>query len=143
MTKTKLLPLFVIVAVAAMMGTASIAPAYAAQKVTDTSSKTSGSFLAIVCGQLVDATFKTLSRFVLWDNDQFKTHSKTSFKLTDTVTGALVGTVNSVSNNQGDFVDLPVSVQRNQNVTCAGTGQISNFNSGLTIHKDGSITFHS
>ena len=47
MTKTKLLPLFVIVAVAAMMGAASIAPAYAAQKTEDTHETTEDFILDI------------------------------------------------------------------------------------------------
>jgi len=140
MTKTNLFAVFVVAAVATMMITAAVAPAYAAQKVVDNTSKTSGSFLAFLCGQPVDAAFKTNSRFVQWDNDKFKFYINTLYKLTDTVTGALVGTVNIISNQQGDSVDLPTSFQGNQKITCVGTGQIDNFHFGGTIHKDGSFT---
>ena len=141
MTKTKLLPLLAIVAIAAMMGAASIAPAYAAQKVIDTNDKTSGSFVAFACGTLVDVAFKSHFRFVVWDNDKFKFHSNDSFKLTDFFTGASVGIASGTTNQQGDFVDLPISFQSNFNISCKNAPN-TNDHFGSTIHKDGSITFH-
>jgi len=140
MTKTKILALFAIVAVAAMMGTASITPAYAAQKVADRSSKETISDNGLLCGELVQIDGFFLSRFIQWDNDKFVLHFNFNVVLTD-ASGKGVGTWSGVFYQQGDSGDLPVSFQSNSKVTCKNApNSISNF--GAILHKDGSVTFH-
>ena len=61
-------------------------------------------------------------------------------ELTDPETGERVGTQSATDNDQGDFVDFPISVQSNTVVTCVGDGSTSNGHTGYTIYNDGTIT---
>ena len=141
MGKTKLLPLFVIVSVAAIMGTASIAPAYAAQKVVDDRFDDDITFVTSICGQTVQADVNMKGRFILWDNDKFILKSTNNSKFTD-ASGKKVARLTDISINVGTIGDAPVVVQFSKVVTCAGTGLVDTFQFGATVHKDGSVNFH-
>jgi len=141
MGKTKLLPLFVIVSVAAIMGTASIAPAYAAQKEVDDRFDFDLTFVTSICGQVVQADVNIKGRFIIWDNDKFMFKSTNNSKFTD-ASGKKVARLTETSINVGTFGDAPVVLQVGGVVTCAGTGLVGTFQLGSTIHKDGSFNFH-
>jgi len=153
MNKTKLLPLFVIVAVAAMMGAASIAPTYAAQKTTDThdTSEVLAGGLGAQCGSASTNLFVKSNSFTkVWDNGKMKTHASVKFTLYDVSTGVLVGTIpGQVINFQGDTSALPISIQ----INAGGTGTctdgtplpfqiIEPFHCGFTVQRDGDVIAH-
>ena len=152
MTKTKILSVFTIVAVAAMMGVSAIAPAYAAQKIINEHEE--NEILAFVVGNPcgdgdVLVTFYTNEFIKAWDNDKFKFHSSAQFNLYAIPSLELVGTVPVQSINiQGDLVDLPIS----GNFNAGGDGECLNgttfpaspeFHCGNTLQKDGDLIDHS
>ena len=116
MTNTKFFSVFAIVAVAAMMGAASIAPAYAAAK-TSTHEETKdliGPVGAICDSASVDLFVETNVFTIEWNNGHFKIHSDFKFTLYDTSTGDLVGTIpGSALNFQGKNFVGPISIQLN------------------------------
>jgi len=141
-TKPKLLPLFVIVAVAAMMGTASIAPAYAAQKTTDTKFNIDYTYEVIVCEQVVQADVNNKGHFIIWDNNKFNFKTTIVWKFTD-ASGNNVGHHTGTNSQHGTIGDTPQVYQVNGITTCAGTGQVSYHHFGVTLHKDGTVNIHS
>ncbi len=153
MTKTKLLPLLVIVAVAAMMGAASIAPAYAAQKITNTHEITEDfidNVAVPICGAAVGVDlFVQVNMFTKeWDNGHFKIHINSHFNVYDDITGELVGTIpGNAINFQGKDA-LPISLNVNSGGEGACTdGSPLQFESashcGVTIQRSGNTIVHS
>jgi len=153
MTKTKLLPLFVIVAVAAMMGASSIAPTYAAQKTINTHEMTEDFALNVpvpICGAAVGVDiFLQVNTFEKrWDNGHFKLHTNSHFNVYDDITGELIGTIpGNAINFQGKDA-LPISL----NVNAGGEGACTDgtpleiepaSHCGLTIQRDGDTIVHS
>ena len=152
MTKTKLLPLFVIVAIAAMMGVSSIAPAYAAQKTTNEHEETKELIgnVGAICGSASVELFVETNVFTMeWDNGHFKIHSDFKFTLYDTSTGELVGTIpGGTFNFQGKNFVGPISIQLNTGGTgtCTDGSPLPEFvdesHCGLTLQRSGDIIAH-
>ena len=148
MTNKKVMSVFTIFAVAVMMGAASIAPAYAATKLTeidlDEEIEVTG-IGAIFCDD--DDGFKGFIKgsVVEWDNGHTRVNVVSHFLLTTASgepSGVFHGTEHTVvSTFDGDNV-FPVVVQANVKVTCNGEGQVFNDHFGFTIHEDGTITLH-
>ena len=141
MTNTKVLSVFAIVAVAAMMGVASIAPAYAAQKLVDDKINIEGSFPSFQCGVPVDINFKNTGQVTIWDNGKFNAKVFTNYVLTD-LNGDKVGVAHDTFSEVGEFGDLPIVRQSNFNFTCEGSGVQTSFHAGITLHRDGSVSNH-
>ncbi len=147
MTNTKILSVFAIVAVAAMMGVSSIAPAYAAQKVVDdrTEFHSEFSFVGTTCGITSVFTVQQWSvDFIkIWSNDHYKIHSETVVIVTDDNDGdAVVLNIESVFNQQGNFSNNPQSIQYNEEGLCADGTTFSSVHVGSTLHRDGTQTDH-
>ena len=152
MTKTKILSVFVIVAVAAMMGASSIAPAYAAQKVVNFHEEDED-FISLApnpCGDgLVAAILVTNTFLKAWDNGKFKLHDDAEIILI-AQGPTLVGTIPlNALNIQGDLDDLPIS----GNFNLGGDGECADgttfenpiadeFHCGATVQKDGDVVDH-
>ena len=151
MTNKKILPVFAIVAVAAMMGVSSIAPAYAAQKVINfhEEAETFAFVTGNPCGDgFVFVTIATNTFLKAWDNGKFKFHDDAQFNLY-VIGPVLVGTVPlKAINIQGDLDDLPIS----GNFNTGGDGECLNgttfpafdeFHCGNTLQKHGDLIDHS
>ena len=141
MTNTNFLAVFAIVAIAAMMGAASIAPAYAAQKIIDTHTKDTGFFGTNVCGTFVVGELHINTHFRLWDNGHHKFHSTINGEMFDFVTGAFVADVTQVLNSSGGATTLPFVLQDSFNVECAD-GTTEGFHFGITIDENGKAHVH-
>ena len=153
MTQTKVLSVFVIVAVAVMMSASSIAPAYATMKTTDEHiDGETPPFLFIdnPCGDgFVVVTLEFNDFLKIWDNNRYKFHSSSQFNLYLFPSGELVGTVPlEVINAQGNDIDGPESY----NVNIGGDGECLNgttfpvidaIHCGATIQRDGDTIAHS
>jgi hypothetical protein len=133
---------FTITVAMSILGSASIAPAFAATKVNETTSRDTNSGTLLFCGEDVNYTLAATEKFTIWDNGHYTAQLKTTAKLTDPVTGKHVGNYSDVVNIVGNVSDLPQSGQENFKTTCAGTGVTVNFHAGYTIHKDGTVTVH-
>ena len=151
MTNTKVLSVFAIVAVAAMMGASTIAPAYAAQKFIDfkEQSETPAGFAVNLCGEVVvELTISTNTFLKVWDNQKFKFHDDAQINLYS-LGGALVGTAPLQSLNiQGDLDDFPISGNFNQggDGECLDGTTFTAFpadHCGATLQKDGELIEHS
>jgi len=154
MNKTKLLPLFVIVAVAAMMGAASIAPVYAPGKTTDTHEITedligpAGPF----CGSANTNLFLKVNTFEkVWDNGHAKMHLNAQFNLYDSSTEELVGTIPGIVINiqtSKDVLPLSLNINTGGAGTCTDGSPLPDIDPpgshcGLTIQRDGDTIAHS
>ena len=141
MINTKVMSVFTIIAIAAMMSAASIIPAYAATKVLDDDFDIDFVQFAPACGQiaLVDGNIK--GHIIIWDNNKFNFSAVENDVLLDNL-GNKIGTAHATLNEVGTFGDAPQVFQFNVKITCDGSGQESNLHSGLTLHKDGTITPH-
>ena len=148
MINTKILSVFVIVAVAAMMGVSAIAPAYAAQKDVNERDEFHDEFpfSGTLCGITSDFTVEQwVSTFtIIWDNGHFKFHAEVLIIVTDDNDGdAVVLTIEQVLNQQGNFGEGEVqSVQFNEEGLCADGTTFSSEHSGATLHRDGTVTVH-
>ena len=148
MTNTKILSVFVIVAVAAMMGVSAIAPAYAAQKVVNERVETHVEFPVIgtLCGITSDFTVEqwTNSFVIIWDNGHFKAHVDQLIIVTDDNDGdALVLTIETAQNQQGNFgAETTQSFQVNEEGLCADGTVFSSEHGGFTLHRDGTFNLH-
>ena len=148
MTNTKILSVFVIVAVAAMMGVSAIAPAYAAQKEVNERDEFHDEFpfSGEVCGITSDFTVEQwfFAFSTIWDNGHFKFHSEIMIILTDDNNNdAVVVTIEAVENLQGNFNSGETqSIQFNEEGLCGDGTTFSSIHSGATLHRDGTITVH-
>jgi len=148
MTNTKILSVFVIVAVAAMMGVSAIAPAYAAQKLVNEREETHVDFpiSGELCGITSDFTVEQWTTIftIIWDNGHFKFHINQLTIVTDDNDGdAVVLTIEIAQNQQGNFgVGTTQSVQLNEDGLCTDGTVFSSEHNGATLHRDGTITLH-
>ena len=150
MTNTKILSVFVIVAVAAMMGVSAIAPAYAERVTKDVNERdethSEFPFSGELCGITSDFTVEqwTTTFAMIWSNGQFKAHIDQLSIVTDDNDGdALVLTIQIAQNNQGNFGAGEVqSIQLNEEWLCADGTVFSSDHNGATLHRDGTITLH-
>ena len=141
MTNKNVMSVFAIVAVAAMMGAASIAPAYAATKLVDDKIDNSGSFAGFECGVPVTINFDQTGHVTVWDNGKFNAKIFTKYVLDD-LNGDKVGVAHDTFSQVGEFGDLPFVEQQNFSFTCEGSGLDASFHAGFTVHRDGSVTNH-
>jgi len=149
------LAVFAIVAIAAMMGAASVAPAYAAKKTVDivvALDDTTGDQRDICGFGLVKLNwFKSETRtFTLWDNGHFKlsfTWEKEYYEKADTDKLNLIATASSTTKKQGSFEDpedlSEVIILTEKSLVKCKNGEPSEVtHSGFTLHKDGTVTVH-
>jgi len=132
------LAVFAIVAIAVMMGAASVAPAYAAKKDFVESVHMTDSFPSNVCGVSVQVEKKVNGHFTIWDNGKFKFNTTTIKKFFDGDDN-LVGHSSTATNMQGTFGDGPISSQDNGMVICLNGADNERTRDGFTIHRDGSV----
>jgi len=135
------LSIFAAVAIASMMWSASITPAYAAKKVVDEDINIPVSGFTEVCGG-TNFSGVIKGHVTIWDNNHYKSHFTMMMELTDPVTGEFAGRQSATDNVQGDFVDFPISRRSNTVVTCVGDGSTFDLQRGYTMHQDGTITLH-
>jgi hypothetical protein len=140
-TKT-IATVFAITAAIAMLGSASIVPAFAATKVFDTTNTGTGSGTAYRCGVDVNYTYVSTLTYTEWDNGHFTAKGTDTVVFTDHTTGKLVGKASGVFSGQGTISDLPATFQQNTKIICVGTGLEESVHIGITIHRDGSTTVH-
>jgi len=146
------LAVFAIVAVAAMMGAASVAPAYAAKLEVNTTDVNSVDFPFPASVEICGATYVTMSvtittKLHMWDTGKVKLHQVTATTFTD-ADGNILGTGKAVFNEITKAGKLPMSIsQENIKYSCTNGESLPSINDhyGHTtkINKDGTITHHS
>jgi len=140
MTNVKIMSVFAIVAIAAIMGLASTTPAYAATKVLDEKFDNNITGPEFACGA-VSFELNNKGHFVIWDNDKYSFKSITKSIMLDAdgnIVGRTIGTISDI----GTFGDAPQILQNHAMAICEKTGQILNLQFGYTLHKDGTMIFH-
>jgi len=147
------LAVFAIVAIAAMMGAASVAPAYAAPKdaVTKDVDKTTVEPKTGVqreCGTeyLAFNEIRT-TKGKIWSNGHFKmsvSWEKEFFAITDVNQEVLLATASSSTTEQGQFDgDTIRIVQDKSKVTCLNGGESSKTHYVYTLSRSGNISVQS
>ncbi len=147
------LAVFAIVAIAVMMGAASVAPAYAAKlevNRTDVMEMEPYLFPAEVCGVLPVVMLQTtITKVYIWDTGKVKLEQKTYFTfedLDDNIVGQGFGKLNEIT--KVDKLPKDISQENNRFKCTNGAsdpefeGQ-NNFGQITTVDKDGNITSHS
>ena len=131
----------------AILVSATTSPAFAAAKVTNTSSSflLESDYDSTICG--ITSNFhevysgQTFEK--IWDNNHYKLHTNESIVVTDNNNGgALVLSFDFSQNQQGKFVDGTASIQANLQVECADGTTLGSIHVGNTFHQDGTVTNH-
>jgi len=138
------LAVLAIVAIAAMMGAASVAPVYAAEKTSDVKLDEFEDDLTqrSVCGEtLVDVERTTKTRSTIWDNGHYKLHITIAKKFFNQDTGEELGHFTSVSKHTGkDFgVFISQSFEMNESFKCLNGIGNGNDTFGFTVDEDGKV----
>jgi len=145
------LAVFAIVAIAAMMGAASVAPAYAATVIEDINTSIAPptfQFYQTICNAYpVYLTLTSTLNEKLWDNDKEQRVTVTNIIFTDTV-GDTIGTGTATRNEIVNFQSTPVEalvIDDNQFSCSNGQSDIDfeideHFESTTTYNLDGTIT---
>ena len=136
------LAVLAIVAIAAMMGASSIAPAFAGSKTTIDTSGDFKIFKIMGCGVIVDVDGESKSSMTFWDNGKVQIKKTTKLTLIDRDTREIVGKGVSTSSFNISSKELPMTSQENTNINCINGESNEKVHTGFTIHKDGSMTFH-
>jgi len=142
-----------IVAIATMMGAASVAPVYAAElEVNETYVEEMGPypFPAEVCGvQSVVMLQTTITKVYIWDTGKVQLHQKTFFNFED-IDGNIIGQGFGELNEMTKVDKLPKDIsEENNKFKCtngASDPEFEGYNSFghiTTVNKDGSIAYRS
>jgi len=138
------LAVFAIVAIAAMMGAATVAPAFAGN--SKTTFDTGGDFKIFEifgCGVIVDVDGESKGSITTWDNGKMQIKTNTKLTLIDRETREIVGKGVSTSSFNISSKELPQTLQENTNINCINGESNEKVHTGFTVHKDGiSMTFH-
>ena len=145
MTNTKYFSVFAIVAVAAIMGVASIAPALAERTVKTNDLNVTFPVLdfspAGLCGD--DIALRTIHiQTKEWNNGKVVFHINVDSLLGDFGAGELVGTSSFVLNFVGDTDDFPLVLQANATVECVDGSTPLNEHFGFTVDRNGEVHPH-
>jgi len=142
------LAVFAIVAIAAMMGAASVAPAYAAKLEVNTTDVIEVNFpfpaSVEICGETsVEMIVVITTKLHMWDTGKVKLHQETATTFTD-ADGNIIGTGKSVLNEMTKADKLPMSIsQENNKFSCTNGESLPSINDHYghktTIDKDGNI----
>ena len=145
------LAVFAIVAIAAMMGAATVAQAYAAKLEVNTTDVVEVNFpfpaFVEICGETsVEMIVVITTKLHMWDTGKVKLHQETATTFTD-ADGNIIGTGKAVLNEMTKADKLPMSIsQENNKFSCTNGESLPSINDhfGHTtkIDKDGNITHH-
>ncbi len=141
------LAVFAIVAIAVMMGAASVAPAYAApdKKVYDEKIKVNDTIDVggVICGESgATADRKINGHITVWTNGNFNFQSTIMKKFFDS-DGEAIGHSSAKVHIQDAVNGGPLKIQDSTKVICSNGAPNDADHFGITIHKDGSVNFHS
>jgi len=147
------LAVFAIVAIAAMMGAASVAPAYAVKLlVNETTVSELGPFPfpAEVCGEKPVVMLETkITKVYMWDTGKVKLHEETYINFED-MDGNIVGQGSGVLDEMTKVDKLPKDISHENTKFKCVNGEsdpefegYNSFGSITTVDKDGTITTHS
>jgi len=146
------LAVFAIVAIAAMMGASTVAPAYAAKLTVNTTDVAEMDFPYPASVEICGATSVKMlvvitTKLHMWDTGKVKLHQETATTFTD-ADGNIIGTGKSVLNEMTKANKLPMSIsQENNKFSCTNGESLPSINDHFghttTIDKDGNIKHHS
>ncbi len=145
------LAVFAIVAIAAMMGAASVAPAYAAKLlVNETTVSEMGPYPypAEICGVKPVILFQTtVTKVHMWDTGKVKLHEETFITFED-MDGKIIGQGSGVLNEITNVDKLPLEISRDNGKLKCTNGESdpefeynNHFGHKTTVNKDGSLSY--